>query len=86
MFLLFFKVIIFSSVVLGQGENILLVELESKIEHFFYIARACTIEREISTNVSLCKLFGTIYLGFLFGATFCKFVLQSRETFISAWA
>ena len=36
MFLLFFKVI-FSSVVLGQGENILLVELESKIEHFFIL-------------------------------------------------
>ena len=85
MFLLFLKVI-FSSVVLGQGKNILLVELESKIEHFFQIARACTIEREISTNVSLYKLFCTTYLDFLFGVTFCKFVLQSRETFTSAWA
>lgn len=44
MFLLFLKVI-FSSVVLGQGKNILLVELESKIEHFFHIARACRIEK-----------------------------------------
>lgn len=84
MFLLFFKVI-FSSVVLGQGENILLVELESKIEHFF-ILHVHVQWKEKFPQMYPCVNCLVLFIWIFFLVLHFVNLYSSRETFISAWA